>query len=39
MDFFKVLEGRASVRAFLSKTVDKALLEKILKRHSIALPT
>ncbi len=34
MDFFKVLEGRASVRAFLSKTVDKALLEKILKAAS-----
>jgi nitroreductase len=31
MDFFKALEGRTSVRAFLPKKVDKALLEKILK--------
>ncbi len=34
MDFFKVLEGRASVRAFLSKPVDKGLLKKILKAAS-----
>jgi nitroreductase len=31
MDFFQVSEGRASVRAFLLKQVDKLLLEKILK--------
>jgi len=31
MDFFKVLEGRVSVRAFLSKPVNKSLLEKILQ--------
>jgi nitroreductase len=31
MDFFQVLEGRASIRAFLPKQVDKLLLEKILK--------
>lgn len=31
MDFFQALEGRSSMRAFLPKQVDKALLEKILK--------
>jgi nitroreductase len=31
MEFFQVLEGRTSVRAFLSKPVDNSLLEKILK--------
>jgi nitroreductase len=34
MDFFQALEGRSSMRAFLSKKVDKALLEKILKAAS-----
>jgi nitroreductase len=34
MEFFKALEGRTSVRAFLSKPVDKGLLEKILKAAS-----
>jgi nitroreductase len=31
MDFFQVLEGRSSIRAFLPKEVDKKLLEKIFK--------
>jgi nitroreductase len=34
MDFFQALEKRVSVRAFLPKKVDKALLEKILKAAS-----
>lgn len=31
MDFFQVLGGRSSMRAFLPKKVEKALLEKILQ--------
>ncbi|MGV8057478.1 MAG: nitroreductase [Smithellaceae bacterium] len=31
MEFFQVLEGRSSMRAFLPGEVDKALLEKILQ--------
>jgi len=31
MEFFKVLENRVSVRAFLPKKVDKALLKKMLQ--------
>ncbi len=34
MDFFKALENRVSVRAFLPKKVNKALLEKILQAAS-----
>ncbi len=34
MDFFKVLEGRVSMRVFLVKPVDKGLLEKILQAAS-----
>ena len=34
MDFFQALEKRVSVRAFLPKKVDKALLEKFLKAAS-----
>ena len=30
MDFYQVLEGRSSIRAFLPKPVDEGLLEKIL---------
>jgi nitroreductase len=31
MDFFKVIEGRSSMRAFLPKEVEKPLLEKMLQ--------
>ena len=31
MDFYQVLEGRSSIRAFLPKQVDERLLEKILQ--------
>lgn len=31
MDFFKVLEGRSSMRAFLPREVERPLLEKILQ--------
>ena len=31
MDFYQVLEGRSSIRAFLPKLVDEGLLEKILQ--------
>jgi nitroreductase len=31
MDFYQVLEGRSSIRAFLPKSVDERLLEKILQ--------
>lgn len=36
MDFFQALEGRSSIRAFLSKPVEKTLLTKILQaaKHS-----